>query len=220
VVLTSSEQLADERRPFNGNTHFVQHGVDVAHFARAADPATEIPEELRGLPRPVIGFHGLLAEWVDLDLVRKLADARPTWSFVLIGKPASDMGAVAGAPNVHLLGRKPYGSLPAYCKGFDAAIIPFRIDALTLRANPLKMREYLAAGLPVVSTPLPEVARYGHLLHQALAPAEFLTALERALDERSEAEVRRRMEAMRTESWEARTEEMCAILQQRRRAAA
>jgi len=220
VVLTSSQQLADERRPFNSNTHFVQHGVDVTHFARAADPATEVPAEIRGLPRPVIGFHGLLAEWVDLDLVRKLADARPTWSFVLIGKPASDLGAIAGAANVHLLGRKPYGTLPAYCRGFDAAIIPFRIDALTLRSNPLKMREYLAAGLPVVSTPLPEVARYSHLLHQALAPADFLIALERALAERSPADVRRRMEAMRSESWEARTEEMCALLDQRLEAAA
>jgi glycosyltransferase involved in cell wall biosynthesis len=220
VVLTSSQQLADERRPFNSNTHCVQHGVDVAHFARAADPSTEIPADLRGLPRPVVGFHGLLADWVDLDLVRKLADARPAWSFVLIGKPACDLGAIAGAANVHLLGRKPYGTLPAYCKGFDAAIIPFRIDALTLRANPLKMREYLAAGLPVVSTPLPEVARYRHLLHQALAPADFLAALERALEERSQADVRRRMEAMRSESWEARTEEMCDLLQQRLRAAA
>jgi glycosyltransferase involved in cell wall biosynthesis len=95
---------------------------------------------------------------VDLDLVRATALARPRWSFVLVGKQATGMGAVRDLPNVRLLGQKPYTLLPAYCRGFDVGIIPFRTNDLTRRANPLKLREYLAAGLPVVTLGGPAAA--------------------------------------------------------------
>jgi glycosyltransferase involved in cell wall biosynthesis len=208
LVLTSSEQLAAERIGLNPNTRFVSHGVDVAHFARALDPGTEAPAELRALPRPVIGFFGLLADWVDLDLVRAVATARPDWSFVLVGKEATGVGSVRGLPNVHLLGQKPYDLLPAYCRGFDVGIIPFRKSDLTLRANPLKLREYLAAGLPVVSTPLPEVARYRTLVHLAEGTDGFTQAISAALRERSPESDRARATAMQAESWEARVAEI------------
>src|SRR5678815_1971220 len=90
LVLTSSERLCEERRPANPNTHFIRHGVDLDHFARSLDAGTIVPEELRRLPRPVIGFIGLLADWVDLDLMRTMALARPAWSFALIGKSSTD----------------------------------------------------------------------------------------------------------------------------------
>jgi len=212
IVFTSAEQLSAERRALNPNTHFIRHGVDVAHFSRALDPATPVPDDIRILPRPVIGFFGLLADWVDLDVVRALALARPGWSFALVGKVDTDLGSLGALPNVHLLGQKPYGSLPGYCRGFDVGIIPFRVNALTVRANPLKLREYLAAGLPVVSTPLPEVARYDGLVGLADGVDGFLAAIEAALGERSEAMARRRVEAMRGESWAARVEEISALI--------
>ena len=212
IVFTSAEQLSAERRALNPNTHFIRHGVDVAHFSRALDPATPVPDDIRILPRPVIGFFGLLADWVDLDVVRALALARPGWSFSLVGKVDTDLGSLGALPNVHLLGQKPYGSLPGYCRGFDVGIIPFRVNALTVRANPLKLREYLAAGLPVVSTPLPEVARYDGLVGLADGVDGFLAAIEAALGERSEAMARRRVEAMRGESWAARVEEISALI--------
>ncbi|HYV20139.1 MAG TPA: glycosyltransferase [Verrucomicrobiae bacterium] len=208
LVLTSSAQLASERVGLNPNTHFVSHGVDLAHFATALDGGIEIPAELRALPRPVIGFFGLLADWVDLDLVRDIALGRPDWSFALVGKQATGTGALRGLPNVHLLGQKPYALLPAYCRGFDVGIIPFRTSDLTLRANPLKLREYLAAGLPVVSTSLPEVARYRALVHLAEGTAGFTQAIATALGERSPAADRARAAAMGAESWEARVAEI------------
>jgi glycosyltransferase involved in cell wall biosynthesis len=208
LVLTSSERLCAERIELNPNTRFVSHGVDVGHFARALDPGIERPADLRALPRPVIGFFGLLADWVDLDLVRTLALARPDWSFVLVGKQATGVGVLRGLPNVHLLGQKPYALLPAYCRGFDAGIIPFRTNELTIRANPLKLREYLAAGLPVVSTPLPEVARYRGLVHLAEDVTGFLQAITTALGERSAALDRARAAAMESESWDARVAEI------------
>lgn len=213
LVLASAEQLAAELRAHNPNTHFIPHGVDLAHFARALDPATPVADELRALPRPIVGFIGLLAEWVDLRLVRELALRRPAWSFVLVGKAVRDMSPVRGLPNVRLLGQRPYAALPAYCRGFDAGIIPFAATELTLRANPLKLREYLAAGLPVVSTPMPEVKRWGSLVHLADGAAAFLEGIERALDEGAEEERRRRAEAMRGEGWEARVEEISALIE-------
>lgn len=212
LVLASSEQLAAELRAHNPNTHFISHGVDLAHFARALDPTTPVADELRALPRPIIGFIGLIAEWVDLPLVRELALARPAWSFVLVGKAVRDLGPLRGLPNVRLLGQRPYAVLPAYCRGFDVGIIPFCTSELTLRANPLKLREYLAAGLPVVSTPLPEVERYDGLVHMARGPQAFLAGIETALRERSEELRRGRTEAMRGEGWEARVEEISALI--------
>jgi glycosyltransferase involved in cell wall biosynthesis len=208
LVLTSSEQLAAERIGLNPNTHFVSHGVDLGHFAGALDRGLETPADLRALPRPVIGFFGLLADWVDLDLVRDLARARPDWSFALVGKQATGTEAVRGLPNVHLLGQKPYALLPAYCRGFDVGMIPFRTNELTLRANPLKLREYLAAGLPVVSTSLPEVARYRTLVHLAEGTDGFMQAITAALGERSPASDRARAASMEAESWEARVAEI------------
>jgi glycosyltransferase involved in cell wall biosynthesis len=208
LVLTSSERLCAERIEINPNTRFVTHGVDLGHFGRALDPRLETPADLRDLPRPVIGFFGLLADWVDLDLVRAIAMARPRWSFVLVGREATGLGAVRGLPNVHLLGQKPYALLPAYCRGFDVGIIPFRTSDLTLRANPLKLREYLAAGLPVVSAPLPEVARYRPFVHLAEGATGFTRAVTAALGERSPALDRARALAMESESWETRVAEI------------
>ena len=137
-----------------------------------------------------------------------MALARSRWSFVLVGKQTTGLSAVRGLPNVHLLGQKRYTLLPAYCRGFDVGIIPFRTSDLTLRANPLKLREYLAAGLPVVSTPLPEVARYGPLVHLAEGAPAFIQAIAAALGERSPALDRTRSSAMESESWEARVAEI------------
>lgn len=222
LVLTSSERLCEERRPANPNTYFIPHGVDLDHFARSLDEATIVPDELRSLPRPVVGFIGLLADWVDLDLLRAVALARPAWSFVLIGRSSTDLAAVKDLPNVHLLGQKPFSSLPAYCRGIDVGIIPFRINKLTLRANPLKLREYLAAGLPVVSTPMPEVARLASLVHLAEGPEAFLNGIESALAAaRSDGSARgRRSLAMTAEGWEARVEEISRLIRERAEVAA
>ncbi len=215
LVFTSAEKLCEERRALNPRTHFVPHGVDVAHFSRALEPSTDVPAGLRTLPKPVIGFFGLLADWVDLDMIAALARARPTWSFALVGKSQTDLSMLQGLPNVHLLGQQPYTSLPGYCRGFDVGLIPFRMNELTLRVNPLKMREYLAAGLPVVSTPLPEVVRYNGLVRIATNEAGFVQAIEAALAGRSPAEDRQRVEAMRQEGWDARVGEMSDIIQTR-----
>jgi glycosyl transferase family 1 len=205
LVLASSAPLLAAKSALHPRARLVRHGVDHGHFARALDPATPVPDDLARLPRPVIGFMGLLADWVDLALVRAVADAHPRASVVLIGRAAAPLDALRGAPNVHLLGHRPYETLPGYCRGFDVALTPFALNALALSANPLKAREYVAAGLPNVCTDLPEL-RTAPGCTVARSPAEFVAAVGRALADGGSR--RQRSELVRAESWEARVEEI------------
>src|SRR5205823_5722054 len=143
------------------------------------------------------GFFGLIGDWVDLSLVRELALARPDWSITLIGKAATDLRPLQGLPNVHLLGPKPYASLPGYCRGFDVAILPYRKTEHIAHASPLKLREYLAAGKPIVSVPHPEVRQFGELVHVADSVAEFVQEIERCLFQ-DPSLCKRRMASVRT----------------------
>jgi glycosyltransferase involved in cell wall biosynthesis len=205
LVIVSADRLAQSKAKFNPDTVLVRHGVDFAHFRRALDPATPVPAEIRDLPRPVIGFFGLIADWVDVDLMAHVARHFSEGSLVVLGKATTDVSGLSGLPNVHLLGRKPYADLPAYCKGFDVALMPFRINELTLNANPLKVREYLAAGLPVVSTAIPEVEVLGQC-RIAGDHDQFVRAVSEALADPGPR--MERSEAIRSESWEARLNEI------------
>jgi glycosyltransferase involved in cell wall biosynthesis len=205
LVLASAEKLVASKQVENPRTVLVRHGVDFEHFARALDPATRVPTDLYRLPRPVIGFFGLVADWIDLELVRKVADAHRHASVVLIGTVKTSLAPLEGAANVHLLGRKRYEELPGYCRGFDVAITPFRLNELALNANPLKAREYVAAGLPNVCTDLPELrATPGCTV--ARTHDEFVAEVGRALADGGPR--RERSEAVRGESWAAKLEEI------------
>ena len=205
VVLAASEKLLASKSQLNPRCRLVRHGVDHAHFARALDPATPVPEDLARLPRPRVGFFGLIADWIDLELVRAVADAYPSLSVVLLGNAGTSLAPLVGARNVHVLGRRPYGLLPGYCRGFDVALTPFRLNDLTLAASPLKAREYVAAGLPNVCTDVPELrAVPGCTI--ATSSAQFVAEVGRAL--RDGGPRRERSELLRGESWEARVDEI------------
>jgi glycosyltransferase involved in cell wall biosynthesis len=207
-VFVSAERLLRNKAQHNPNTFLIRHGVDVEHFRKACDGNTRIPEDIARIPSPIIGFFGLIADWVDLQLVAEMARARPSWSFVLVGKVVTDLSPVEHIHNIHILGQKPYEDLPGYCRAFDAAILPFVINELTLNANPLKLREYLAAGLPVVSTPIPEVRELEPLVQIGCSCAEFIDHLECALlEEESGTRLAVSLE-MDRESWDERVEEM------------
>jgi glycosyltransferase involved in cell wall biosynthesis len=201
AVIVSAEELLKTKAPHHSRTVLVRHGVDFDHFRKAVAPETAIAEEIRSLPRPIIGFFGLIADWVDIDLMAAAARRWPQGTVAVLGKATTDVSSLAALPNVKLFGRKPYADLPAYCKGFDVALNPFRINRLTLNANPLKVREYLAAGLPVVSTAIPEVEALG-LCRIASTEEEFLAEIEAALADPGPSLAR--SETMRQESWQAR----------------
>lgn len=202
LVIVSAEKLRLSKTSPRAPTVLIRHGVVDEHFRMATDPATVVPPEIAGLPRPIIGYFGLISEdWVDVPLLRQVAQSFPGGSLVMLGKVAMDVSSLAALPNVHLLGRKPYESLPAYCRGFDAALIPFPISEVTLNANPLKAREYLAAGLPVVSTAIPEVEVLGQCLI-GTSPESFVDRVREAL--RNPGPSAERSATMKTESWASR----------------
>lgn len=202
LVLTSAEYLFEDKRRFNPNTHLITHGVDYAYFSKALDDATPLAEELRGIQRPIIGFFGLIHEWIDLRLLEEIARARPDWSVVLIGKVSADVERLRKLQNVHFLGQKPYEGLVTFCKGFDVGLIPFAINDLTVNVNPIKLREYLAAGLAVVSTPLPEVLRYDGLVSIGNSPDEVVRKIELELHQNTKEKRMERAQKMREETWE------------------
>jgi glycosyltransferase involved in cell wall biosynthesis len=211
LVIVSSSRLYETKRPYNPNTVLVTHGVDVDHFRKACF-STPPAAECANLPHPVIGFFGLIANWVDLEVVRYLAAQRPQWSLLLIGEVQADTSALRELPNVHILGRRPYDSLPAYCRSFDVAILPFVVGELTIAANPLKLREYLAAGLPVVSTPLPECLKLNQWIRTARTPAEFLGQIELLLDQGHRGPDIAVSRQMDRESWDEKVEELSDIV--------
>jgi glycosyltransferase involved in cell wall biosynthesis len=206
LVFATARSLVEDRRPFNPETHLATHGVDHALFAQALHEETPIPADLAGIPGPIIGFYGLLEDWLDYDLIVSLAERHPEWSFALLGKACVDVSHLQSHPNIHLLGRKPHGQLPRYCKAFSVGIIPYQLTERLHHVNPIKLREYLSAGLPVVSTPLPEVVQYQHLCSIAGTPEEFDRAILKALAEDSPERRQARSDAMRAETWEKKVE--------------
>jgi glycosyltransferase involved in cell wall biosynthesis len=205
AVIVSADRLYQSKAAYNPRTVIVRHGVDFDHFRRALSPQTTVAPELDGLPRPILGFFGLVADWVDVELMAAAARRFTHGSLVVLGKTTTDATCLQQLPNVHFFGRRPYEELASWCKGFDVALMPFRVNELTLAANPLKVREYLAAGLPVVSTAIPEVEilRHCRIAHNE---AEFLQHIEQALADRSLREAR--SDAVRNESWAARLQEI------------
>lgn len=212
LTITTSQSLYDAKRGLCDETVLVTHGVDFEHFASESEQT--VPADIAQLPRPIVGFWGMIQDWVDLDLIARVARARPEWSIVLIGESLVDTGVLAALPNVHLLGRRPYARLPAYAAGFDVGMIPFRVNELTRAVNPIKLREYLAAGLPVVSTPLPEVESYRDWVRIARSPGDFVAECQRAVTSSTPQAATARREAMRKETWRAKVATISSHLEQ------
>jgi glycosyltransferase involved in cell wall biosynthesis len=206
LVITTSRPLYESKSRYNANTVFVPHGVLYGHFARALEPDFPTAPDLASLPKPVVGYYGLIQEWQDLDLLAEVARRRPGWSVVLVGKVMTDVERFRDVPNMHFLGQRPHGELPHYSKGFDVAVIPHKVNELTRNMNPIKLREYLAAGLPVVSSPLPEVRAYEPEVRIADGIEGWLEALEGAMADRSPEADRGRSAMVAGEGWSVRVD--------------
>ncbi len=184
LVFTGGRSLFDAKRRGHGNAHLFPSGVDTAHFRPARDGLAD-PEDQRRIPRPRVGFYGVLDERLDAGLLAAVADLRPGVQFVLIGPTAKiDPGALPARPNLHYLGAKAYAALPGYAANWQAATMPFAMVEATRFISPTKTPEYLAAGLPVVSTPIADVVRqYGGCpgVQVAGTPQAFAACIDRAL---------------------------------------
>jgi glycosyltransferase involved in cell wall biosynthesis len=212
-VFVASFRMLQAKRALKPSTVLAPHGVDVELFRTVADRQLPIAPATTNLGRPVIGFFGLIEAWIDLGLIADLAERRPGWTFLMIGRLAVDPGRLKGMPNVVFAGPQPYRSLPNWAKAFDVAIIPYRLTRQVVNAAPLKLREYLATGKPVVAVPTPEIQQFAGLVRLARGPEQFIREIEDALANDTETDRARRMEATSTMTWETRVNEMIDIVE-------
>lgn len=210
LLFVAPPALLEAKRALNPDTVYAPHGVDVELFSRAADPATAVAPGAAGLAHPVVGYIGSLHEWIDLELMAWLARARPAWTFLCVGHAATDVSALAALPNVRLAGPQPYADLPHWARAFDVAIIPYRLNRQVANANPLKLREYLATGKPVVSVRNLEIEKFARWVRIADGREAFLAALDEVLANDTPAAAAERMAAVADQTWDRRVEEVLA----------
>jgi len=208
VVFASAESLADRKRILNPNTHYIPHGVDVEHFRRAVD-GMAVPADIADLRGPVITYWGWISDYFDQDAVADMATTHPEWNILLIGESTVDLSWLRSFANVRILGTRPYETLPGYAARSDVLLILRKVTALTRSMNPLKLREYLATGRPVVSSPLPEVqaccdTKYKGAVTVAESPHGVTAAVEAFLASATPERAARIAALVADESWEVR----------------
>lgn len=204
VVFASAERLVRKFAQAKVPAILVRNGVDYSHFANSN---SALPDATP--PKPIIGYYGAIADWIDLDLIAEVATLRPQYSFVLIGQVFNrDVSRLEALPNVYLLGHKPYDSLPAYLRSFDVCHIPFLLNEVTAATDPVKLYEYLSLGKPVVSTSLSELEYCKDLVLLADQAPEYAAALDRALAMTSESDQERRRQFARNNTWLSRVAAM------------
>jgi glycosyltransferase involved in cell wall biosynthesis len=176
AVVATARVLVDKKAPRTGKVQYLPQGVTYDHFA----PPRRVPADIANLPRPIVGFAGGISAACDLDILERLSGAVPGGTILLVG-PVSIDTAPLQRPNIVLLGNRSYADLPAYVQAFDVGIIPYILNDWTRAVDPLKLLEYLAAGIPVVTTALPEVLKYSGVIHVGASSEEFVDQVKRAL---------------------------------------
>ena len=213
VVFTGGYELYLSKRRLHRNVHSFGCGVDFRHFHRAAD-GLPVPPELDSLPRPRLGYVGVIDERLDYELLDELARSHPDASLAMIGPIVKvDPASLPRGANIHYLGPRPYEQLPAYLAGFDVCLMPFAMNEASRYINPTKTLEYLATGKPVVSTPVRDVVRkFSDAVH--IAPAEdFAARVEDVLAGRVLG-AERGLALARNSSWDKTVSEMELLVHQ------
>jgi len=228
IVFTVSEQLRTRRSSLNPNIHVVTNGVNYELFSRAQDARTKIPDDLLAIRRPIIGFVATQTNITDLVLLLQIFQHRQDWSFVFIGverapehQAEEALRALQKLPNVHFIGRRTLEEIPAYLKGCDVCAVPWVLNELSLSASPLKLYEYLAAGKPVVSTPLPHLMHLESVMTFAGDANEWIESIEAALKEDKPRMVQERDKIARENTWDQKanlvSQKLAEALAKRRR---
>jgi glycosyltransferase involved in cell wall biosynthesis len=219
TVIVISKELYEAKRPFNANTYLVPNGVNYQAYTEAlADP--HLPEDLQMIKPPRLGYSGLIGNKLNLDMLKDLAQENPEWSLVFLGpvnasKVSETWRALRAMPNVHYLGSVEWSQVPHYVKGFDVGLMPYLQGRHSETISPLKLYDYLAAGLPIVSMDIPAAREFIPYIHLAESPQDFSQAVRNALADTmpEHRQARRNIAAQHT--WEARVEQLSDIIQAR-----
>lgn len=216
LVLAGGQSVFQSRRERHSNLHYLPSGVDVAHFETALDRVNSHCAH-REIPGPRLGYYGVLDERIDVELIAKVADAHPRWQIVLVGPVQGiDPQVLPQRANVHYLGLQPYQALPQFLAGWDVCLLPFALNDVTRVCCPVKLLEYMAAELPIVSTPVPDVARhFADVVAIAGDAQAFIAACEEALlaPPQTHAERVEKMHAkLASMSWDATVDKVRELL--------
>jgi glycosyltransferase involved in cell wall biosynthesis len=200
AVFAVSNFLMATRKPAKGKIFYAPQGVETSHFL-----CSELAPEVKNIKKPVIGFFGLISEWIDLDLIKMCLTAYPESTFLFIGKSVVNLSSLLEMKNFIYLGAVEYSKLPEYASAFDVGLIPFDLSQVSLAANPLKLMEYFSMGIPVVSTNLPEVQKFYELAFVAKDREEFVRMIGLAVDDVTEARNHARKMKAGELSWQSVT---------------
>jgi len=216
LVFTGGRSLYEAKREQHENVYCFPSSIDVDHFASALAPADPEPDDQKNIPGPRVGFFGVIDERTDIELLREIAELRPDLQFVMIG-PVVKISEedLPKANNIHYLGGKSYDELPDYIAGWDVAMMPFALNESTRFISPTKTPEYLAAGRPVVSTPIRDVVRpYGEagLVKIATTAEQFVRAIDDALNEDATERRQKASEFLDTMSWDKTYDGMSELI--------
>ena len=213
VTLFCSSWLMDQEREQPREAAFVDHGVDYQPFEAAGLGETGPPEDTHGLPRPLVGFiGGIDAHTFDPDLFLEVARAVPEATFMLVGG-CSLPEDWCELPNVRLLGQRPYNEVPGYMAAADVLIMPWNRSEWIRACNPVKLKEYLAVGRPIVSTPFPELERYEGLVRVGDTAEAFAKHVREALAESFDPAPGR--DRVREQTWTAKADAVLEALRER-----
>jgi len=203
VVFAGGRKLWESKKLLNENCHFYGCGVDVAHFGKAREADTKIPDAIASLPKPVLGYFGVVDERMDYDLLFKLAEANPDWSIAMVG-PQIKVDKVPQHPNIHWLGQKNYADLPAYCKAFDVCLMPFALNEATEFINPTKALEYMATGKPVVSSAIADVVtNFGSVVNIARSHEQFISLCRKVIEKNEAGRLEAGLKQAAENSWDS-----------------
>ena len=205
VIIAASPEIA-KRFP-RGKTFVIPHGVDLQLFSSPASRALDMPDT----GRPIAGFYGAIDNWLDVDLLSQTAARMSEWDFVLVGPVRSEVGALAALPNVRLMGPRPHKELAGYSQHWTASLLPFLDNAQIRACNPLKLREYMATGTPIVSTEFPAAKRFDKHIRFANDVDAFENAL-RSCPRDGETLRHARRKAVADQSWGHRANEVRILI--------
>jgi glycosyltransferase involved in cell wall biosynthesis len=216
LVFTGGQSLYEAKRTQHRSVYAFPSSIDAPHFAQARSINTD-PADQADIPRPRLGFFGVIDERMDIELLERVAEARPEWQLVIIGPVVKiDPESLPRRSNMHYLGGKSYAELPAYLAGWDVAMLPFARNESTRFISPTKTPEYLAAGCPVVSTSIRDVVRpYGEqgLVHIADTPEEFVAAVEAAMTTDAQERLREVDAFLSQTSWDRTWKRMTDLIE-------